>query len=282
MIPRAAVAPWVVAVLVAGVAILVVQRVRSERDEARGLLEAIDQAKAEAMYRASGSISSQMRNREAETAGAEAARERIRTLEAELHAARSRAAQLLIEKSEAEAAAAVARRELEEARSPATAKPAPAAEPAPAPPAPEAATPEPKRTPLLEPKATALGPTAVTDPGQVKKLVDGLNSLLAGAEEPEAWSITSAEAVDGDRLVRAVVEARARGGGLSRSFRAEEVRFTLVPSSRSLEVRFREGAVTYSGERTISFPGGRYAAVLAVDPTAFRNAAHPLVAVPSN
>jgi hypothetical protein len=211
----------------------------------------------------------------------ERADQKISDLQKELHASRSKSAQLLIEKSEAESAAAVARRELEEARSAASAKPAPAAEEAPAPEAAPDAAAETKRTPLLEPKATALGPTAVTDPGQVKKLVDGLNTLLAGAEEPEAWSVTSAEAVDGDRLVRAVVEARARTGGLSRSFRAEEVRFTLVPSSRSLEVRFREGAVTYPGERTISFPGGRYAAVLAVDPTAFRNAAHPLVTVPS-
>ena len=212
----------------------------------------------------------------------ERADQKISDLQKELHAARSRSAQLLIEKSEAESAAAVARRDLEEARSPASARAAAPDEPAPAPTAPEAAVPEPKRAPLLEPKATALGPTAVTDPGQVKKLVDGLNTLLAGAEEPETWSVVSAEAVDGDRLVRAVVEARARQGGLSRSFRAEEVRFALVPSTRSLEVRFREGAVTYSGERTISFPGGRYAAVLAVDPTAFRNAAHPLVVVPSN
>ena len=257
-----------------------VQRFRSERDEARGRLAAIEREKAEALARVNHRAL--MAGIEAEKSADEIARERIRTLESELHAARSRGAQLLIEKSEAESAAAVARRELEEARSSASAKPAPADEPPPAPEAaPDAAPAETKRTPLLEPKATALGPTAVTDPGQVKKLVDGLNTLLAGAEEPEAWSVTSAEAVDGDRLVRAVVEARARTGGLSRSFRAEEVRFTLVPSSRSLEVRFREGAVTYPGERTISFPGGRYAAVLAVDPTAFRNAAHPLVAVPS-
>ena len=280
MIPRAAVVPWVVAVLVAGTAIFVIQRVRSERDEYRRQIED-ELGKAVGMIRMSNMHRGSLESLEAEKAGGETARDRIRTLEADLHAARSRNAQMLIEKSEAESAAAAARAELAELRLTSSVQAVPPAEPAPAPAAPDAAPAEPKRAPLLEPKATALGPTAVTDPGQVKKLVDGLNALLAGAEEAEAWSVTSAEAVDGDRLVRAVVEARAREGGLSRSFRAEEVRFTLVPSSRSLEVRFREGDVTYPGKRTIAFPNGRYAAVLAVDPTAFRNAAHPLVTVPS-
>ena len=123
--------------------------------------------------------------------------------------------------------------------------------------------------------------TAVTDPGQVKKVVEGLNAILALGEGEESWSITSAEAVDGDRLVRVRIEARDKGEGLSRSFRAAEARFVLIPSTRTLEVRFRDGEVTYPGNRTVEFPGGRYSALLTVDPAPVRNAAHPLVEVPA-
>ena len=195
-----------------------------------------------------------------------AALRKAEDLEQALGDARVRISRLETERSEARAEAEEARRALAAAGAPGadgTAPPGTDDGPAAAPP----------------PKAPSLGAAAVTDPGQVRKLLDGLNALLALADEREAWTVASAEAADGDRLVRAVVEARAREGGLSRSFRAEEVRFVLSPAARTLEVRFRDGRVTYPGDRSVDFPDGRYSAILAVDPVAIRNAAHPLVGV---
>ncbi len=138
------------------------------------------------------------------------------------------------------------------------------------------------RVPVEQPtrnKTAQVGPTAVTDPGQIRKVLDGLNALLARAGGTETYRVTVAEALDGDRLVRATLEATAREGGLSRSFRAEEARFVLRSVSRTLEIRLNGVTVTYPGERTVGFPEGRYTATLEVDPEPFRTSGNPLIEV---
>ena len=137
--------------------------------------------------------------------------------------------------------------------------------------------PEEKPAPPKPKEPPPLSNEAVSDPGQVKKLLDGLNAILALAEEKERWSIASAEAVEGDRLLRVTLEARAPEGGLSRTYEAGEARFVLKAASGTLEIVLREGRVTYPGDRRVDFPEGRYSAVLTVDPAAVRNAGHPLV-----
>jgi hypothetical protein len=213
----------------------------------------------------------------------------LRAREAELHEARALLARHAAEEAErrsagearaaAEAAAAGgAARAATPAREAAAPEGAPAAAEAPA----DAVRPRPVDGPAAakgDPKEPPpLGSSAVTDPGQVAKVLDGLNGILALAEGSGEWKLRSAEAVEGDRLVRMVLEVRAGEGGLSRTFRAAEARFVLVPSSGTLEVRLRDGSVTYSGDRTAPFPDGRYTAVLAVDAARVRNAGHPLVA----
>jgi hypothetical protein len=127
------------------------------------------------------------------------------------------------------------------------------------------------------PEAPALGPSAVTDPGQVRKVVDGLNDLLRGVGGRETWRIAAAGALDGDRLVRVRVETRTSDGGIPKAFQAEEARFVLLPSSKCLEIRLKEGSVTYMGSRTVPFPDGKYTAVLAVDPAPFQASGNPLL-----
>lgn len=133
---------------------------------------------------------------------------------------------------------------------------------------------EPERLP-----PRGLGVTAVTDPGQVRKLLDGLNALLAGAGGKEVYKVTAAEAVDGDRLVRVAIEVRGEDGSVVKSFKAGEARFLLSGAAGTLGIKLKDGAVTYGGNRTVPFPDGSYTALLAVDPAPFRASGNPLIAV---
>ena len=125
----------------------------------------------------------------------------------------------------------------------------------------------------------SLGPGAVTDAGQVKRVVDALNALLAGVGGGDRYRVTSAGAVDGDRLVRVALESLGADGTVRRSFEAEEVRFVLLAASRSLEIRLRGGTVTYLGHRTVRFLDDRHTAYLEVDPAPFRTSGNPLVTI---
>ncbi len=128
-----------------------------------------------------------------------------------------------------------------------------------------------------KPPAPGLGPTAVSDPHQVRKLTDGLNALLAGLEGTEAWRVASAGAVEGDRILQVVLEGRAADGTVSKSFEAEEVRFVLQAAAGTLSIKLKNGSVTYPGNRTIPFPEGAYTVLLVVDPAPFRTSGNPLV-----
>lgn len=124
-----------------------------------------------------------------------------------------------------------------------------------------------------------LGATAVTDPNQVKKVLDALNELLSGVAGQERFKVTSAEAVDGDRLVRVRIEVRGEGGEVVKAFQAAEARFVLSGAAGTLGIRMKDGAVTYGGNRTVPFPEGAYTALLVVDPAPFRESGNPLIAV---
>jgi hypothetical protein len=124
-----------------------------------------------------------------------------------------------------------------------------------------------------------LGPTAVSDPNHVRKLTDGINALLAGVEGSERWRVASAGAVEGDRIVQVVLEARTTDGAVSKSFQAGEGRFVLQSAAGTLSIKLKEGAVTYPGNRTIPFPEGAYTVLLVVDPAPFRTSGNPLVDV---
>lgn len=133
-------------------------------------------------------------------------------------------------------------------------------------------------TPLAEqPPAPGLGPTAVSDPNQVRKLTDGLNALLAGVAGTETWRVASAGAVEGDRVVQLVLEARTADGTVSKSFQAGEGRFVLQSAAGTLSIKLKKGSVTYPGNRTIPFPEGVYTVLLVVDPAPFRTSGNPLV-----
>ncbi|MHC4820714.1 MAG: hypothetical protein ACYTDX_03220 [Planctomycetota bacterium] len=122
-----------------------------------------------------------------------------------------------------------------------------------------------------------LSETAVRDRGQVGKLLTALNGLLAGVKGRETWSVVSARALDGKILVDARLEARAADGKVLRAFDAQECRFLLDEQGKSLEIRMREGSVSFLGNRKVKFLEGRYSAFLTIEPSRFRNAAHPLV-----
>lgn len=224
------------------------------------------------------------RARDAETARAAAERgqaarvtdleSRIETLRkqvADLEAAgRAREAELLSARAELERA----RRTAEEAtrrplpEPPRTEPPKPAIEAAPA----AKALPE-------KPPAPSLGPTAVSDPNQVKKLTDGLNTLLAGVEGTEKWKVVSAKAAEDDRLVQVVLEARGADGTVVKSFQAGEARLVLQAAAGTLSIRLKDGSVTYPGNRTVPFPEGAYTVLLVVDSGPFRAAGNPLVSI---
>jgi hypothetical protein len=149
-----------------------------------------------------------------------------------------------------------------------------------------AAGPKAENPPAVPPKAEAerppprgLGETAVTDPNQVRKVLDALNGLLADVAGKERFKVASAEAVDGDRLVRVRIEVRDEGGEVVKSFQAAEARFVLSGAAGTLGIRMKDGAVTYGGNRTVPFPEGAYTALLVVDPAPFRASGNPLIAV---
>jgi len=129
------------------------------------------------------------------------------------------------------------------------------------------------------PAAPRLGPTAVTDQGQVRKVLDDLNALLERGEGVDRYRVLSSGAVDGDRLVRATLESRGADGAVRRSFEAAEARFVLQAASRSLEIRLRGGSVTYLGRRTVRFPDDRYTAYIEVDPEVFKASGNPLISI---
>lgn len=140
------------------------------------------------------------------------------------------------------------------------------------------ATGTPKASPE-RPPPVGLSPTAVTDPGQVRKVLDALNTLLAGAGGKETYRVASAEAVEEDRLLRARLEARGEDGSVLKSFRAGEARFLLSASAGTLAIKLKEGEVIYPGDRTVPFLDGTYAILLVVDPAPFRAAGNPLIAI---
>ncbi len=167
---------------------------------------------------------------------------------------------------------------------------APAAE-QPGPPLP-ALPPATAARPPVEPSATAaadpsdpakeplpLGAQAVTDGGQVRKVLEDLNALLAAAGSRDTYRVTEAKAVDGDRLVSVRIESRGPDGGIRRSFEAVEARFLLLPTTRTLEIRLRSGSVTYLGKRTVRFLDGEHTAYLEVDPAPFRSSGNPVITV---
>ncbi|MCK6480917.1 MAG: hypothetical protein L6R43_12480 [Planctomycetes bacterium] len=162
-----------------------------------------------------------------------------------------------------------------------------ASDPGAASPAPAAAagTLSPSPSPSPSGKGTAappsspplLGPQAVPDRGQVRKVLDDLNALLAGVGGRDLYRVTEAAAVDGDRLVSAKIESRGPDGAVRRSFEAEEARFVLMAASRSLEIRLRSGSVTYLGKRTVRFLDDEHTAYLEVDPAPFRTSGNPVI-----
>jgi hypothetical protein len=129
------------------------------------------------------------------------------------------------------------------------------------------------------PGRPSLGPTAVTDPGQVRRLLEGINTLLGGVGGTETWRVVSAEAVEGDSLIRAVLEVRGQDDALLKTLRAEEARFQVQTAAGTLTIRLREGSVTFPGNRSAPFPDGRYTALLQVDPQPFRVSGSPLVGI---
>jgi hypothetical protein len=131
--------------------------------------------------------------------------------------------------------------------------------------------------PAVPPPPPPLGPTAVRDPAHVRKVTDGLTALLAKVPGTETWRIVSAEALDGDRLVDAVLEARDPSGEVRRTLRTREVRFLLDGGARTLALRFREGSVTYPGGRAAPFPEDPFTVLLPVDPEPFRVSGNPLL-----
>jgi hypothetical protein len=144
---------------------------------------------------------------------------------------------------------------------------------------PEATAPESAKSPTERPPPVGLGPTAVTDPGQVRKVLDGLNTLLAGVGGKETFRVASAEAVEEGRLLRARLEARGEDGAVLKSFKAGEVRFQLSAAAGTLAIKLREGEVIYPGDRTVPFLDGTYAVLLVVDPAPFRASGNPLIVV---
>ncbi len=216
-------------------------------------------------------------------------------LEEELARLRRESAAAAVRASAAEEALAVRDREVAALREAAAAPPA-AAPPA-APPAvdgPPAATPAGAPTAGAPPDGATDRPdagggpaaggapvapsTAVRDPAQVARFLDTLNGLLEGVGGRETYRVASADALDGRRLEGVVIEARRGDGLLLKRFRAKECRIVLLGEARSLEIRMKDGGVSYLGNAEVPFLDGRYTASLAVDPAALRTAAHPLVA----
>jgi hypothetical protein len=110
-------------------------------------------------------------------------------------------------------------------------------------------------------------------------VADGLNALLAKVPGTETWRIASAEAVEGDRLVDAVLEARDPAGEVRRTLRAREVRFLLDGGARTLDVRCREAAVRYAGGGKVNLQSlmDPFSVLLPVDPEPFRVSGNPLL-----
>jgi hypothetical protein len=183
---------------------------------------------------------------------------------------REREKELLVVRAELERARRIAE---EEVRRPAPVSPKPAPEKPPIEAAPAA------KAPAEKPPAPSLGPTAVSDPNQVKKLTDGLNTLLAGVEGTEKWKVVSAKAAEDDRLVQVVLEARGADGTVVKSFQAGEARLVLQAAAGTLSIKLKDGSVTYPGNRTVPFPDGAYTVLLVVDSGPFRAAGNPLISI---
>jgi hypothetical protein len=194
-----------------------------------------------------------------------------------------------LRRAEAEARRALAEKDekirLLEARPAVAATPAsaPPASPAPSPsdpvPAPQPAATGP--APPASPASPALPAGSVTDPAQVARLVETLNPLLdLGRTRGDLYRVISARGVDGDRLLDPRIELRNRDGKLLRSFEATEVRFVLVPSTATLEIRMKSGAIVFPGRGRSPFPSGSFTAYLGLDAVAVRATGHPLIAQP--
>ena len=225
-------------------------RVRSSKDF---------QDRIGALHKRVGEIEAVDRRREEEMQAARAEVERKRRLaEDEFRRREAAEAEVLRWKAKAEATPPVAPK-------PETAKP-------------EIVKPAPEKPKVVEPApAPTLGPTAVTDANQVRKVTDGLNTLLAGVGGTETWRIASAKAIEDERLVEAVLEARNGEGGVAKTLAAAEARFVLQAAAGTLTLKLREGTITYPGNRTVPFPDGAYAVILVVDPGPFRSSGNPLV-----
>ena len=237
-------------------------RIVAERTSAEERKELLD--RVEAAQKRLAEAEAALRAKNGELLGARAESERARRESAE-EIARWKA-EALRAAQEAIAARAPAREEGPETSDPPTASAAhgPESEPG---------------APKDPPPPPSLAPTAVVDPRQVRKVLDSLNALLAGAGGKEAYRVVSADAVEGDRLVRATLEARGPDGEVLKSFQAEEARFDLAVGSGTLGIRLKEGTVTYPGRRAVLFPDKAYTAWLSVDPTPFLAASHPLVSI---
>jgi len=241
-----------------------------------------------------GELESARRENEALFAGREEAlrlsrenaalREDAVRLRAEREAAETRAgaAERRIDEAEERARGAAARAAAASGAATASAQ-APAGGPSPAPapgagPAEVGGPPAARAKEPAPPERAAVPPNAVTDTAQVRRLLDPLNGLLEKAAGQETWRIVSAGAVEGQRLLQVALEARRADGTVLKSFQAGECRLVLLPRSRLLEFRLRDGSITFLGARTVAFLDGRYTTRLTVDPTPFQAAGSPLLA----